>query len=77
MCQKRREKRAGYEALSESDSSFGTETTDESSAQHHEPFANAANVARTVQVESLKKSYGKSEILKGISFSMYEKQIFW
>lgn len=49
---------------------------DTSSALYHEP-TNIANQIKTVQVENLKKSYGDTPVIRGISISMYEKQIFW
>ena len=49
---------------------------DTSSAVYHEGL-NATLSTRTVKIEGLRKNYGETEILKGISVSMYEKQIFW
>lgn len=54
-----------------------SENKDFSSALFHEPFVNTKKLKASVQVEELRKNYGKIEILKGISVCMYEKQIFW
>lgn len=49
---------------------------DVSSAIHHEPMS-AGSQMKTVQIENLKKKYGETEVIRGFSVSMYEKQIFW
>jgi len=72
LCQKRQAANASHQELDESQSLI---EEDENSAPHYEAY-NAAGTAKTVQVQGLKKSYGDIEIIKGVSFSMYEKQIF-
>eukprot|EP00331_Platyophrya_macrostoma_P015443 CAMPEP_0176474822 /NCGR_PEP_ID=MMETSP0127-20121128/43257_1 /TAXON_ID=938130 /ORGANISM="Platyophrya macrostoma, Strain WH" /LENGTH=309 /DNA_ID=CAMNT_0017870335 /DNA_START=157 /DNA_END=1084 /DNA_ORIENTATION=- len=62
LCQKRQAANASHQELDESQSLI---EEDENSAPHYE-----------ATVQGLKKSYGDIEIIKGVSFSMYEKQIF-
>ena len=50
---------------------------DSSSASFHEKFPHANSLKKTIQIEHLKKRYGKAYILNGVSLSIYEKQIFW
>lgn len=49
---------------------------DYSSAVHHEAMAFGPQL-KTVQIENLRKNFGDTEVLTGVSVSMYEKQIFW
>lgn len=53
------------------------DSPDSSSATYHETFSNRQQLLKTVEVRDLKKNYNKIPVLKGVSVSMYERQIFW